>query len=123
MLEKYEIETEKCRQEILKRYRHLFELNKNLFQLADDMINTGKMKRDAPLHDVIAFLFSKALKTFQAVDILCQRGYGQDVAILARTLFEILVHVRYLAKGDDELVNKFVRFDRVQPINTLRTHS
>src|SRR3990167_2784685 len=99
MLEKDETETKQWRQGCLKKYKPFFDLNNKLFQLTDNMVNSGKIKRDSPLHDVIAFLFGKAYKTFQAVDILMQRGYGQDAAILARSLFEILVNMKYLAKG------------------------
>jgi len=117
MLEKDEIETEQWRQGCLKKYRTFFDLNNKLFQLAENienMANTGKINRDTPLHDVIAFLFSKAHKTFWAIDILAQRGFGQDAAILARSLFEILVTIKYLAEGDKSRVNKYLSFIKFQ---------
>ncbi|HHT9134941.1 MAG TPA: DUF5677 domain-containing protein [Candidatus Avalokitesvara rifleensis] len=111
MLEKDEIETEQWRQKCLEKYKPFFDLNNKLFQLAE--IATNKITRDIPLHDVMAFLFGKAHKTFQAVDILMQRGYGQDAAILTRSLFEILVISKWIIAGDSERINKFVNYHRV----------
>lgn len=113
MLEEDEVETEKYRQALLKKYKDFFDLNNRLFQLAKDMVETNKITSDTALHDVMAFLFAKAHKTFWAIDILTQRGFGQDAATLTRSLFELLVTAKYLARGEEGLVNKYSYFDNI----------
>jgi hypothetical protein len=110
MLKEDEEESEKWRQEFLKKYKDFLDLNNRLFQLANDMVNTNKITSNTTLHDCMAFLFAKSHKTFWAIDILAQRGFGQDAAILTRSLFELLVTTKYLTK-EEKSVDRYSHYD------------
>jgi hypothetical protein len=61
----------------------------------------------------MAFFLGKALKTYQAIHLLTEAGYGQDAAILARTLFELTLQVQYIA-ADSKRAELFVKHDPVE---------
>jgi hypothetical protein len=53
----------------------------------------------APKQAVVLFALGKAYKTHRAIQILCSEGYGEDAAILQRSLFELAVETRYITRS------------------------
>lgn len=49
---------------------------------------------------VIAGLLTKALKTFRAIQLVCEAGLGQDASVLLRQLFETTLAVGFILKTD-----------------------
>lgn len=113
MSENDRLETEEFRQACLTKHKASFDLNKRLLKLAQCMMDSKKIKGESQFHDVMAFLFSKSYKTFWAIHILAQHGFGQDAVILTRSLFEILVTSKYIIAKDADLVEKFVKYDLI----------
>jgi hypothetical protein len=61
---------------------------------------------------VAAFFLAKAFKTYQAAYLLSDHGYHQDAAVLARTIFEILLQISYIAT-DAKRAELFLKHDPV----------
>lgn len=62
---------------------------------------------------IFIFLFTRALKTYLAIQTLCRQGYGQDIATLVRSLLENLVSARYILcdpRSADEKATRFVDY-------------
>jgi hypothetical protein len=83
------------------RIQQLFALNQKLLDLADSITNDLTWI-NKPKGHYIAMSFGKGYKTFSAIILLCQNGYGQDALVLARTLFELTVNTYYIFKDPTE---------------------
>ena len=53
---------------------------------------------------IMQYFFSKSYKTFQAVQLLCEKGYEQDASILSRTIYEIVLQACFMAQNPEERV-------------------
>jgi len=69
-----------------------------------------KLKGLSPHHRIFLFFITRAIKTFSAIKILCQKGYGQDIATLLRGLLENLISVKYILSDPKSADHKAVRF-------------
>ncbi|MFA5261335.1 MAG: DUF5677 domain-containing protein [Candidatus Omnitrophota bacterium] len=76
-------------------------------------------KRDIKLFDlpphkrIFLFIMTRAIKTFAAIEVLCRRGYGQDVSALIRSLLENLITIQYIIydpQNADEKARRFVEY-------------
>ena len=69
---------------------------------------------DLPAHKrIFLFIATRAIKTFTAIEVLCRRGYGQDVSALIRSLLENLITVQYIIHDPytaDEKARRFVEY-------------
>ncbi len=74
----------------------LIEFNEKLQKVIDPVILGEAFKSRDPQELFLVFSFGKAFKTHSAILILCKAGYGQDAAILTRSLFELLVTTLYI---------------------------
>jgi hypothetical protein len=54
----------------------------------------------APRRVILSLLFVKAVKTYRAIRILCEQGYGEDATVLLRSLFQVVVTAQYLVHED-----------------------
>ncbi len=52
-----------------------------------------------PYRSATLFFAAKSFKSYQAIRVLCARGFFQDAAVLTRTIFEIYLQAKYMA-GD-----------------------
>jgi hypothetical protein len=59
-----------------------------------------------------AFFLAKAFKTYLAINLLVEHKYHQDAAILARTIFEVLLQTLYVT-GSAERGELFLKHDPV----------
>lgn len=65
--------------------------------------------------ELIALLFARSTKTFQACVGLCESGFGQQAAMLNRSLFEGMVVAHWVHANEDEAAQRFddaVKYDR-----------
>lgn len=64
---------------------------------------------------LLLFAIGKADKTLNSIALLCQRGMGEDAAMLCRSIMELSVIVKYiLADRTDYLAKKYFSFDWIQ---------
>jgi len=97
--------------ELVQAGKAAHDLGKTLFQ----DINRRNIKLfDLPAHKrIFLFIMTRAVKTFAAIEVLCKRGYGQDVSALIRSLLENLITVRYIIydpRNADEKARRFVEY-------------
>ncbi len=61
---------------------------------------TSIPKMDNPIVIVCDFFLRKATKTLDAICVLCEVGFAEDAQVLARTIFELGLHVQTIASAD-----------------------
>ncbi len=83
-------------------------------------------KRSASLEsDLLLVHILKALSSADAILLLGRHYYVEEIAILTRTLSEVVVNGCYLLIADDLEVSRFMKFDYVKGLNRtekLRRH-
>lgn len=77
----------------------ILDLNNELRGLAESVLSQHPHP-DSLVKGHALLSFGKAYKTHVAILILCEKGYGEDAAILARSLFELAVSTLYVY-GDE----------------------
>lgn len=96
---------------IKERHSPLFVLNGELKGIAD-LIMAKKYTITGPKEAFVSFALGKAHKTHRAILILCQLGYGEDAAILVRSLFDLAITLLYILKDPtDERVSRYFSYD------------
>lgn len=78
-------------------------------------INSRKIKLfSIPAHKrIFLFIFTRAYKSFSALELLFSHGYGQDASALVRILLENLITVKYIlleSNDSDILAKRFVDY-------------
>jgi hypothetical protein len=53
-----------------------------------------------PLARVSDFFLRKATKTLDAICVLCETGFAEDALVLGRTIFELSLHLKWIALPD-----------------------
>jgi hypothetical protein len=53
-----------------------------------------------PLAIVSDFFLRKATKTLDAICVLCETGFAEDALVLGRTIFELSLHLKWIALPD-----------------------
>ncbi len=97
----------------------LFAINKRLSHTLGDFLMRSSFavpKRGfAPTQMVALVALGKGLKTYRAITILCDQGYGEDAQILLRSLFEHALDVRYISKhpNSNEAALRWLDYDWV----------
>ena len=78
-------------------------------------VECGSFQYPHPRAESFAACYGKALKTFDAIRILCEGGYGEDAVILARSLVNVIINMGYIrsASDRDELARDFVAAGRI----------
>jgi len=96
--------------------QELLNLNTHLLQLTDVLINSFNERKFnwnnlSAFQQVVCFLFGKACKSYHAIHLLCKGSFGQDAAILVRSLLEILINLFYIAEEESEQrAENFIRY-------------
>lgn len=92
---------------VIKRYFNLLALCEQLLGIANKMLDREyKAHEDKVL--LGTFYLGKAFKTSKASLHLCRLGYGEDAAILIRTLLDMAVNYIYLLK--DKTGKRIIRY-------------
>lgn len=79
------------------KYSAVFKYNQELRTLVETHWDkAGGIS--TPTQGIVAFALGKSHKTHEAVLLLCDRGFGQDAAILVRSMFELAVMALYIHK-------------------------
>ena len=53
-----------------------------------------------PIAKVSDFFLRKATKTIDAICVLCEAGFPEDALVLGRTIFELSLHLKWIASPD-----------------------
>ena len=96
---------------IRDKHATLFHFNEELRKLVESKWQRMNLESSA-VKGVVSFALGKGHKTHEAVLLLCERGFGQDAAMLVRTLFELAVTVAYIKKENSEYrAKRFLNYD------------
>lgn len=85
-----------------KKALDLLNLNQRIIDFIDKDIKTKITNNQQGFKCIAIFLFTKSTKTARAIQSLCLEGFGQDAAILARSLLENLIVLSYIGKEDTD---------------------
>lgn len=97
--------------EIKSKYKALLFFNQELRALVDKVIDK-EQKILGPRDMFASFAIGKGYKTHAAIILLCKNGYGEDAAILTRSLFDLLINLLYiLADKEDKRAYRYFRHD------------
>lgn len=93
----------------------------NLYKLIDELRGISKrclVNQSLPekeKEELLLFAIGKSDKTLMAISLLCKQGFGQDAAMLSRSLFELALTVNYIMSDEtDGLIKRFFAYDWVQ---------
>jgi len=90
---------------------NLIKYNTDLREVASKLVQKYQASGKLPENDkelLVSFYLTKASKTHAAIMLLCNSGYGMDAVWLGRTIFEMLVTMKYiLADPTNERINQF----------------
>lgn len=103
---------------VYHEYSEMFKAGEEIYSLSKALmedVNEKEIKLfDLPAHKrIFLFILTRAMKTFSAINILCQAGYGQDVAPLVRSLMENFITAQYIIHDRaqaDVLARRFVEY-------------
>ena len=87
-----------------ERNTKLLEIHKKLLDLVDNNITQSlhDTKIESDFFIDIFFLLAKSTKTFRAIHLLCDKGYGEDAIILTRSLLENLISFAYISQPQSD---------------------
>jgi hypothetical protein len=97
---------EQARADLARQFRDLFDRADRVHDAAVELITRGQLKIRKPqgfspaVVALIASLYTKACKTFRAIQLTCEAGLGQDASVLARQLMETAVAVAFILDKD-----------------------
>jgi hypothetical protein len=97
-------------QALLSEFALYFDACQELNQFAQQ-----HRPRDAPKHKaglVVTWTAARSYRTYLTVIHLCACGYGQQAAMLNRTLFEDMVSAHWAAKHPDVAVARMIEHDQ-----------
>lgn len=91
-----------------------YQLLEQLREVANKcLINHPEPKNEKEA--LLLFAIGKADKTLSAIVLLCQKGMGEDAAMICRSILELSVIVKYiLADPTEQLAKKYFSFDWIQ---------
>lgn len=96
-------------------YKELFAFVDETSILVKDILNefnsrTIKIALLRPQKKIFLFFLTRGIKSFNAIELLCRNGYGQDSATLLRSLLENLISIRYILCDPAAADKKTYRF-------------
>jgi hypothetical protein len=84
------------------KVQDFLNLNQRIIDFVDKNVKTKVTKSQPGFKQIAIFLFAKSTKTARAIQLLCSKGFGQDAAILTRSLLENLITLSYIGKQDTD---------------------
>lgn len=93
--------------------KNLFDKNHELREIVGSILEK-KFSKVTPKIAFSTFILGKAYKTHEAILILCINGYGEDAAMLTRSLFELMVLLLYVLKDkSNKRVLRYYSYDSI----------
>lgn len=91
------------------KLNNLLQLNSELHRFVEAKILQPTHGKNQTEISLLVFSMAKGSKTHLAILNLCDAGFGQDAAILGRSLFELTVNMGYIFNADtDDRIKRYV---------------
>jgi len=98
---------------IYQNHKDLFDFNEELRKIVDGVMDK-EFQRITPKVALTTFALGKAYKTHGAMLLLCSQGYGEDAAILTRSLFDLSITLLYILKDPtNKRVLRYFHYDSI----------
>jgi len=98
---------------IYQNHKRLFGYNEELRKIADSVLEK-EFSKITPKVAFTTFALGKAYKTHGAILLLCAQGYGEDAAILTRSLFDLSITLLYILKDPtNKRVLRYFHYDSI----------
>jgi hypothetical protein len=94
---------------------HLFSLNEKLRGLIENAVNQKGLKGPEE-YGVLAVFLAKGFKSHGAVQLLCRQGYGEDAALVVRSLLELAIQAMWIARKPNERGRRFLDYAEVSRV-------
>jgi len=101
------------RNSIYQNHKELFDFNEELREIVDGIMGK-EFNKITPKVAFTTFALGKAYKTHGAILFLCAQGYGEDAAILTRSLFDLSITLLYILKDStNKRVLRYFHYDSI----------
>ena len=90
-----------------------FRLNEELVGILDTATKQRKFSLDSSYKQVSASFFAKACKTHEAITLLGKNRFGEDAAILVRSLLNLVINARWISQAPEERVPAYIDYASV----------
>ncbi len=98
---------------VYQNHKELFDFNNELRKIVDSVMDR-EFHKITPKVAFTTFALGKAYKTHEAILLLCLNGYGEDAAILTRSLFDLSITLLYILKDPtNKRVLRYFHYDSV----------
>ena len=98
---------------IYQNHKELFDFNEELRKIVDGVMDKG-FHKITPKVALTTLALGKAYKTHGAILFLCAQGYGEDAAILTRSLFDLSITFLYILKDQtNKRVLRYFHYDSI----------
>ena len=98
---------------IYQNHKDLFGFNEELRKIVDDVMDK-EFHKITPKVALTTFALGKAYKTHGATLLLCLQGYGEDAAILTRSLFDLSITLLYILEDPtNKRVLRYFHYDSI----------
>ncbi len=121
------MKNKKNKSQIRNSSPEIFKQSKELIKSANKTVKNSRLNKnndivvsaDSRLEFCTAILYCKGIKIFKHIYSLCLEGAGDCAAILARTLFETLVNLLLIIRGD-RLAEDFIDFYFIEAFDCFK---
>lgn len=96
------ITEEQMRRAMRDKYTDHFGYARGLFEFAQEKLGKFEATADTPFKMALVLITGKAFKSHYAILNLCEIAHTEDAGILLRSLFNLLVIVRWMSYRDSE---------------------
>lgn len=100
---------------IYRKFKSFFELGKKVYEFVNDCATQIPRWEDdeseqSNYRDVPCRLHFSSFKTFISILILCNKGHGEDAMILARTVFDNYLTLKYIQRDPENNIYRFMNY-------------
>lgn len=95
------------------KYGPYFEIGDDLILVAREMAEGRPMLFHSAYDGLVAFFFAVSYKSFSAITILAAKGFGEDAAVLSRSLVENATNLLYISEDPDTRTDLYLEYEYV----------
>lgn len=90
-----------------------FKIGDRLVSVLDGATGGKRFDLDTDHKRLIAVFLAKACKSHQGIMLLCRSGYGEDAAILNRSLLNLSINAYWIYQKAEQRVSAYLDYDHV----------
>jgi hypothetical protein len=91
----------------------LFKVYEELTAILRGATESTKFNFDTAHKRLMAAFLAKACKTHDAMVLLARNGFGEDAAILTRSLLNLVINARWINQAPEERIPAYIKYEHV----------